>query len=372
MDFDEALRLAADPVTPAPVLREIATRQRRKARMLVAANPNAPADLLLDLTARYPEQVAKNPALDLLLLFQPDLLRKAPDRVRAALARCHASSLALLAQLADDGKRDIQAAVARNPHSPPDALARLCVSADEAVRSAALDNPASPPDVVALLERAGIRKPPQRWHSVEPIPERELRAVAAMAPWGRVLAAMNQGCPLDLLRALGHEGDAWTLVLGNPASPPDLIDEVAGRWAEHFDFLSLSNPRLTAEALRRVAACKGRFPAFAAALLRHPALDPATACALASQHLRDEVISELALRSPWADEALMAAILKQFPLNTGMALLILERGQLPLAIWHLLGCHTFALVRERVAAHPGAPADVAAVAARGPTPSAAP
>ncbi|MGF1488023.1 MAG: hypothetical protein ACFBSE_13120 [Prochloraceae cyanobacterium] len=73
--------------TPADRLRELARNYYPAIREKVAANPNTPTDVLLDLGAEFPERLLDNPVFDLLLLENLNLAEEIPIKTLEALIK---------------------------------------------------------------------------------------------------------------------------------------------------------------------------------------------------------------------------------------------------------------------------------------------
>lgn len=72
-----AEELAKDPNTAIDILREIAkTNKDSVVLAAVAENPNADAELLIELFENCPYQVLNNPAIELILIEYPDLFER--------------------------------------------------------------------------------------------------------------------------------------------------------------------------------------------------------------------------------------------------------------------------------------------------------
>ena len=69
--------LARDPNTSLDILERLAKTSKDDLVLApVAENPNTSPELLIELFDRYPYQVLNNPALELILLEQPDIIEK--------------------------------------------------------------------------------------------------------------------------------------------------------------------------------------------------------------------------------------------------------------------------------------------------------
>jgi len=143
----------------------------------VARHPNTPAPVLGALTPEFPQEVLANPALPLLRLADPHLLRGWPDAafhallrrpdipawVRTHLIRHGQTELLIpLAQhaalteaeiltLARHAAWLVRARIAARPALPPDLLAALATDPDYGVRLAVASRPSLPEDVARTL-----------------------------------------------------------------------------------------------------------------------------------------------------------------------------------------------------------------------------
>ena len=169
------------------------------------------------------------------------------------MAGCPALPPYLLELLAD-AVPSTHGALASNPASPPDLLAAFCLDPSSGVRRAAAANPATPPERIALLVSAGSA--PDLSAHVEPLqalPERELRALAALGGWGACLAASNPRSPPALLEQLtrGDDSEITRRVAANPATPAACLRALAGR--RDHDRPLAANPSSPADLLWRLA-----------------------------------------------------------------------------------------------------------------------
>ena len=61
MDIEQTRQLAKDETTSPKILAQLATNEDYETRQSVAANPNTPTDILLNLGAEFPEELLDNP-----------------------------------------------------------------------------------------------------------------------------------------------------------------------------------------------------------------------------------------------------------------------------------------------------------------------
>ncbi len=168
-----------NPRAPAPELVALAEHPDAAVRAQVARHPNTPAAVLGALTADFPQEVLANPALPLLRLADPHLLRGWPDGAFHALLRrpdvpvwvrthlirhARPELLIPLAQhpalqepevlaLARHAAWLVRARIAARPDLPPDLLAALAADPDYGVRLAVASRPSLPAGVAALLRQ---------------------------------------------------------------------------------------------------------------------------------------------------------------------------------------------------------------------------
>ncbi|MDR6220715.1 hypothetical protein [Deinococcus soli (ex Cha et al. 2016)] len=165
--------------TPAADLADLARHPDPGVRAQVARHPNTPAAVLGALTADFPQEVLANPALPLLRLADPHLLRGWPDAAFHALLRrpdvpvwvrthlirhARPELLIPLAQhpclqepevliLARHAAWLVRARIAARPVLPPGLLAALAADPDYGVRLAVASRPSLPAGVAAVLRQ---------------------------------------------------------------------------------------------------------------------------------------------------------------------------------------------------------------------------
>jgi hypothetical protein len=327
----QAWREAADPTTPPARLRELAASAASDARgggaagaraallPRVASNPNAPADLVLSLSDRFPEEALANPAWGLWLLEEPALLAGAPLAALIALCASPAAPPPLLrAALAARDEEPLLTAIARNRAAPVDVLGACAAHALRGVREAAALNPASPRALVELLVRAGstpsLADPrPDEGQRGDGVASGEAQrqgalsgedasALLAAGPYGRLLlgrrrdaapealarlaaalgeaevreaVARNERTPAGSLAALAADGHPYVLaaLAANPAAPPDALASLAGSLAPGVRIGLAGNPSTPAPVLAALAASMDEEVRRAAS--SNPSTDPA-------------------------------------------------------------------------------------------------
>jgi len=258
---DELAR-ATDPATPADQLESLA-RTSADASVLgaIAANPNAPAALLLRLVAAQPRAFLQNPALPLMLLENPDFWLQIPyngalsllqsgaltaGQVKqlcptddhlytyaSALLGCPATPEEMLASIRVSSITE-QQRLARHPNIPVGRLLAYLESDEPLLRREASMHPRTPPARLALLRRAGatadmaITDP-----FVATATEDELRQLAGGGYLGQLLVALNPRSPIDELEAnpFFHK-DVQLALLGHPRVTAHQLDRLVSSYTD--------------------------------------------------------------------------------------------------------------------------------------------
>jgi hypothetical protein len=235
----EALALARDPSTPAARLYELARSEGSTAELhrCIASNPNAPLQLLQQLSHQFPSEVLHNAALPLYLMEDPQAFFRPLTGIQGLLA-CDPMPPwffdALVAYWNGDedsfSMRRIGEWLARHPATPPDVLWRLCVSINPEARAAAAQRPEVPRERIALLVKAGSRFSLRERSGRRPLVSQEqLEEVARMGYWGAELVASHPRAPRSLLEALALDPRPTIVaeVASNKNTPADLIERLA-------------------------------------------------------------------------------------------------------------------------------------------------
>ena len=74
MNLEQARQIAQDETTAPKLLAELANSEDKPTRQAVAANPNTPAEILLNICFDFPNEVINNPIIPLLSLEDPHIL----------------------------------------------------------------------------------------------------------------------------------------------------------------------------------------------------------------------------------------------------------------------------------------------------------
>ncbi|GJD15813.1 hypothetical protein RIVM261_007690 [Rivularia sp. IAM M-261] len=129
--------LAQDINANPEILRTLSFSEYKATREAVAANPNTPTDVLLELGAEFPAQLVENPIFSLLLLENPALLQEIPLPTLRSILRLENVQPFILEQAADKADVEVQLALAMNPQTSRKILERLAGSTHPQVVEAA-------------------------------------------------------------------------------------------------------------------------------------------------------------------------------------------------------------------------------------------
>ena len=126
---DEAVQraVAKNPRTPAKALKKLGSSRDKFTRKAVAGNPNTPAEIMSGLGGQFPVELLGNPALDLMLLENPDLFSGMPIGTLRSLAKrenCPAGLLAYMARAAT-WDESLQRSLVQNPNTPREVIEGL-------------------------------------------------------------------------------------------------------------------------------------------------------------------------------------------------------------------------------------------------------
>lgn len=119
----------------------------------VAAHPNTPVTLLAELAAGFPAEVLSNPALPLLRLADPQLLRSWPAPAVERLTAQPQAPGWVIKVAASYPVIDVQLAAATRPDLPPDAIRTLSRSAFWTIRELMARHAQLPHNLLAELAR---------------------------------------------------------------------------------------------------------------------------------------------------------------------------------------------------------------------------
>ena len=145
--------LPLDATLGAASLLHLARTGTPQVQAAVASHPNAPAWLLGELGEQWPAEVLSNPALPLLRLADPQLLRHWPARTVERLTAQPDAPPWLLRQAASHPVIDVQLATVVHPDLPEDVLDTLGTSPFWTIREYVARKPALSPALLQALAR---------------------------------------------------------------------------------------------------------------------------------------------------------------------------------------------------------------------------
>ena len=125
---DLAQLVANNTSAPANLLRELSVSSDATTRTHVAANPNTPTEVLLELGSEFPEQLLGNPIFSLLWLENPNLVEQIPLTTLRSILRVESVPEFFLEWAATHSDSEVQLAVATNSQTPITVLEKLIQS----------------------------------------------------------------------------------------------------------------------------------------------------------------------------------------------------------------------------------------------------
>ncbi|MBD2577073.1 HEAT repeat domain-containing protein [Oscillatoria sp. FACHB-1406] len=198
----QQLDTARNSDTSPQQLRELSYSSDKQTRQLVAANPNTPTEVLLDLGAEFPKELLNNPVFTLIWLEQPDLVRVMPESTLAKLIECKAVPLFLLEQATNHPERRIrERAIAK---IPVESLPALVNNTYEDIRIQLAEHPQV---AIAILEQLAKDE----------------------SIWVRATVASRRQTPIPVLEALAKdtEREVRRAVAPHPSLPVPILERLA-------------------------------------------------------------------------------------------------------------------------------------------------
>jgi len=125
---DIAQLVANNASAPANLLRELSVSSDAATRAHVAANPNTPTEVLLELGSEFPEQLLGNPIFSLLFLENPNLVEQIPLTTLRSILRVESVPGFFLEWAATHADSELKLAVATNSQTPKTVLEKLIQS----------------------------------------------------------------------------------------------------------------------------------------------------------------------------------------------------------------------------------------------------
>jgi hypothetical protein len=128
--------VAANPSAPAELLLELSHSDDKAVRKACTSNANTPVEALLKLGAQFPEQLLENPVFDLLLLAHPGLFEELPTSTLNSLLKRDQVPVELIRWAWKHRGESTLHSLLMNPNTPVDVVNELCKSKDPEVRMA--------------------------------------------------------------------------------------------------------------------------------------------------------------------------------------------------------------------------------------------
>lgn len=231
--------LAENPALPQKMLVELAQSRKAVVRKRVAANPNVPYDLMLELAKEFPDQFLENPVFPLLLLENPLMFAEWPIPSLKGLLR------------------------GKNP--PTELLAWAAHHRDAGVIQTLLLHPLVTREMlqVALDNHPALREliiTHRNWDTLavdlQAVEKLVWQAAVERLPQdSRCRVAANPGMAIGLLRELAVDASSRVrqAAAHNPATPVDLLEGLANDRYVNVRQGVAQNPNAPAEILRKLA-----------------------------------------------------------------------------------------------------------------------
>ncbi len=129
--------VAANPNAPAELLLELSHSDDKAVRKACTSNANTPVEALLKLGAQFPVQLLENPVFDLLLLAHPGLFEELPTSTLNSLLKRDQVPAELIRWAWKHGGDSTDYSLLMNPNIPADVLEDMCRVKDPEFRIAA-------------------------------------------------------------------------------------------------------------------------------------------------------------------------------------------------------------------------------------------
>ncbi|MGK7943112.1 MAG: HEAT repeat domain-containing protein [Microcystaceae cyanobacterium] len=208
---DSLAYLVAQNVNTSPeTLRQLKVSKNQEIIRSIVRNPNTPTELLIELGSDFPDELGKNPILDLWLLEEHHpLLSNSSRKIESQLKRLASNRntpVSLLKILANNSNKYVRSKIAKNPNTPISALEILAQDSNEYVRRTLLQysfRKIMPFNVLAILAKDS---------------ETEIRRLVAARPQTPVT--------VSLLEMLAKDSDAKVRreVADNSHTPISLLE----------------------------------------------------------------------------------------------------------------------------------------------------
>ncbi len=225
-------------------LRELAVSEDFLTLEHIVKNPNVPPDVLQNLAGQFSEQTFKNPAIDLLLLANPDLLSGISSDSLETIAQTTASTN-ILAVLARNQHWRVRWGVAKNPETTIEILKQLAQDFNPYSRQEVAKNPKIDEEIITKIL---FYK-----HSIE-----ELNATHTKGKRPITLTIDDKEYLIEPCASLHLDDNPLGNVASNPNLSLDIIEQLVSNilkileWAWGINFVTgiVSNPNIRVSTLR--------------------------------------------------------------------------------------------------------------------------
>lgn len=129
--------VAANSNAPAELLLELSRNDDKAVRKACTSNANTPVEALLKLGAQFPEQLLENPVFDLLLLAHPGVFEDLPTATLNSLLKRNQVPVELIRWAWKHRGESTLQSLLMNPNTPADVVEELCKSKDPEIQIAA-------------------------------------------------------------------------------------------------------------------------------------------------------------------------------------------------------------------------------------------
>ncbi|MGX7671036.1 hypothetical protein [Plantactinospora sp. DSM 117369] len=225
-DHDVMVRVAMNWAAPPDLLRELYDLEAGRWQSYVLANPRTPLDLLVRHSREGGSPRTDNhPDLDGLL----GLATHPDPRVRLVAAASHRLPADVRATLIRDADFDVACRAVRYYSVPSEQVRAIAARYGPLVSSLVAGHPSCPPDVLLTI-------------ATDPLSSAE----------AIIDVAVHEAAPPTALAACLQHPHAAAYVACNPATPPDMLIELASHSDPHVILELARNPSLPAVAAHRI------------------------------------------------------------------------------------------------------------------------
>ncbi len=214
-------------------------------RKWVCAHANTPPEVLGKLGGQFPQQLLDNPALDFMILENPNLLRELPQAAKTSMLKrqtCPASFIELMAQDMES-QEGMQLAIAMNPSTPAHVIQELKKSSYNKVKDAARQHihAGNLTKTDAALEEAVSKTLSKQFVD------------RLTLPWA-VMKNMEQegSAEREAIRHLLMEGAMANVDVVNPHTTIERVTELLPLTSDKVRMTMARNPNATSAVLRKL------------------------------------------------------------------------------------------------------------------------